>query len=141
MKEKYLLEQIKVLQSLLDEAYDIINGSANPAWEDWCNKVIAVEDDTLDESQNDLYELYGLRNDYEPGYGDRQGSMHETRELIATFDNEKLAKEYVKKSELKNPDRSDYKYRSSSLLRYYDDFEIVLHIPEVEYPPIHNPVL
>ena len=95
----------------------------------------------LDEGQNDLYELHGLKNDYEPGYADSPGSLHETRELIAIFDSEKLAKEYVRNSELKNPHRSAYRYRSSSLLRHYDDFEIVLHIPEVEYPPEHNPVL
>jgi len=88
----------------------------------------------LDEGQNDLYELYGLRNEDEPGCWDRQGSIWQTRELIAIFHSEKLAKEYVKKSELKNPHRSVYRYRSSSLLRYYDDFEIVLHIPEVECP-------
>lgn len=88
----------------------------------------------LGEDQNDLYELYGLSCDYEYGGPSK-------RELVATFSSKRTAKEYVRKSELKNPHRSVYTYRSSSLLRYYDDFEIVLHIPEVEYPLEHNPVL
>lgn len=42
---KSLIERIKLLENLIDEAYDIINGSNNPGWQWWCDKVIDLEMD------------------------------------------------------------------------------------------------
>jgi len=39
---KSLIERITLLENLIDEAYDIINGSNNPGWQWWCDKVIDV---------------------------------------------------------------------------------------------------
>ncbi len=30
---------------MLDEAYDIINGLNNPAWQEWCDKVCDIEEE------------------------------------------------------------------------------------------------
>ena len=94
-----------------------------------------------------IYELYGLREDLDYGYGSDPISVYEVRNLIATFDSEELAKEYVKKSELKNPQHlyglrmryGKYRYRASSLLRGYADCEIVIREEPIE--PQHNPIL
>ena len=94
-----------------------------------------------------IYELYGLREDYDYGYGGTPGSIYEVRVLVATFDSEELAKEYVKKSELKNSQHlyglrmryGKHRYRASSLLRSYADCEILLREEPVK--PQHNPIL
>jgi len=39
---KSLIERITLLENLIDEAYDIINGSNNPGWQWWCDKVVDV---------------------------------------------------------------------------------------------------
>jgi hypothetical protein len=39
---KSLIERITLLENLIDEAYDIINGSNNPGWQWWCDKAIDV---------------------------------------------------------------------------------------------------
>ena len=57
-----------------------------------------------------IYELYGLKENFVDSFG--HPHLEEVRDLIATFDSEKLAKEYVKKSELKNP---QYHYQSLRL--------------------------
>lgn len=93
-----------------------------------------------------IYELYGLREDLDYD-GHELISVHEIKDLVATFDSEELAKEYVKKSELKNPQHiyglrmryGKYRYRYSSLLRPYANCQIVIRIESTE--PQHNPAL
>ena len=84
--------------------------------------------------------LYGLRT-YER-------TTYEIRELVATFDNEQQAKDYVNNSTLaasKNkyfradPFYGKFRYRKESLLRYYEDCEI--EKVESLVPPPHNPTL
>ena len=92
-----------------------------------------------------IYELYGLKENFVDSFG--HPHLEEVTDLIATFDSEKLAKEYVKKSELKNPQHhyglvmryGKYRYRASSLLRSYADCEILLRKEPVK--PQHNPIL
>tara|TARA_R110001583_G_scaffold76873_1_gene209923 strand:+ start:476 stop:796 length:321 start_codon:yes stop_codon:yes gene_type:complete len=102
----------------------------------------------------DIYELYGSRrkiNEYASHH-----HLLDTTELIATFDNEEMAKEYVRKSLVQEKAQSEaswahyeirgmmcepleYRYRESSLLRPYYKCEIVLRKKPVE--PQHNPTL
>lgn len=93
-----------------------------------------------------IYELYGLREDYDYGYGgfrQHQGIC----DLIATFDSRDQAQAYVRKSELKNPQHhyghrlqfGCFRFRATSLLRSYADYEISLRVEASE--PEHNPTL
>jgi len=96
-----------------------------------------------------MVELYGLRTDYEQHRIGGDFEPVEVRVLVATFDDERSAKEYVKYSELagaRNDDgwktynvwRKQFRYRANSVLRYYTDFEIVAS-ESVSVP--HNPRL
>lgn len=94
-----------------------------------------------------MFELYGLRSDSIYGYGGWTGEKEEVRDLLATFDDEYSAQRYAEDSKLAAahslhfyPDikRGKYKFRKISLLRNYEDYEIV----EKENNSIeHNPVL
>lgn len=94
-----------------------------------------------------IYELYGLREDYDYGYGDNPGTSQDICDLIATFDSRDQAQAYVRKSELKNPQHDyghrlqfgKYRFRATSLLRSYADYEISLRVETSE--PEHNPTL
>ena len=96
------------------------------------------------------YELYGLREDiiYSCGHP----LIVEVKELIATFDTEELAKEYVRKSSIQKKKAQtryriqgmryepvEYRYKDSSLLRLYGKCEIVFRKKTAE--PQHNPTL
>jgi len=92
--------------------------------------------------------LYGLRTDEQWIYCNGIGHWQEIRELVATFDNEQQAKDYVNNSTLgaaKNkyfradPFTGKFRYRKGSLLRYYEDCEI--EEVEQDTPPPHNPVM
>ena len=92
-----------------------------------------------------IYELYGLREELAPGYGDRPRTSQDICDLIATFDSREQAEAYVRMSELKNPKHyysrrlqfEKYRFRSTSLLRSYADYEISPRDVVVE--PEHNP--
>ena len=94
-----------------------------------------------------IYELYGLREDYDYGYGDNPGTSQDICDLIATFDSREQAEAYVGESELKNPQHhyghrlqfGKYRFRKASLLRSYADFQISPRADVVE--PEHNPML
>jgi len=102
----------------------------------------------------DIYELYGSRREIKEYAG--HPNLLDITELIATFDNEELAKEYVRKSLVQEKTQSEaswanyeirgmicvpleYRYRESSLLRPYYKCEIVLRKKSVE--PQHNPTI
>ena len=92
-----------------------------------------------------IYELYGLREDFDYGYGDNPGTSQDICDLIATFDYKEQAEAYVRMSELKNPQHNyglrlqfgKYRFRQTSLLRSYADYEISPRDVVVE--PEHNP--
>ena len=92
-----------------------------------------------------IYELYGLREELAPGYGDRPRTSQDICDLIATFDSREQAEAYVRMSELKNPQHNyglrlqfgKYRFRQTSLLRSYADYEISPRDVVVE--PEHNP--
>ena len=98
-------------------------------------------------SYKDIYELYGLREDYDYGYGDNPGTSQDICDLIATFDSREYAEAYVRKSELKNPQHrfghrlqfGRYRFRATSLLRSYAGYDIKLQVKSSE--PEHNPKL
>jgi len=95
----------------------------------------------------DIYELYGLREDYDYGYGGYSGTSQDICDLIATFDTREQAQAYVRKSELKKPQHrfgyrlqfGKYRFRATSLLRSYADYDIRLQVKAWE--PEHNPTL
>ena len=73
-------------------------------------------------------QLVGSRREYDGDW---------TEEIVATFDNKKDAKQYLKNSWLKNSERHKKPFRQKSLLagfQYADIEEIELHDP-----PPHNP--
>jgi hypothetical protein len=90
-----------------------------------------------------MFSLYGLRTDYFQKSIGGSFEPEQTKELVATFDSEKDAKAYVKASELGkiathavDIQRGRYRFRRGSLLRQFDDYEIIADVP-VEVP--HNP--
>jgi hypothetical protein len=79
-----------------------------------------------------MFELWGLRRDYFQREIGGSFDPEDTRERVATFSTEALALAYVKASELKTTNRisfsvqkGHYRFRKGSLLRYYDDYEII----------------
>lgn len=68
------------------------------------------------------------------GYKDKEYPGDEDYcNIVATFDTEKMAKNYLKKSKLRNS--SVRKFRAKSLLCMYDDASI----EKIGDPPPHNP--
>ncbi len=87
-----------------------------------------------------MIELIGYRESYTPSY-DGPPEVDEESEIVATFDTEEQAMEYIAKSKLKNPVKgrwsSDKVFKSSSLLGRYSWTDI-----RTVYEPItppHNP--
>lgn len=97
---------------------------------------------------SDTYELWGLREDYHPGYGTNPGEVEYHEDCVATFDTIEQVNKYVKDSTLAGAHkqyfkadihRNVYRFRKQSLLRNYHDYEIRTLC--IETPPPHNPVL
>ena len=80
--------------------------------------------------------IYGTN--YEDNYGRNCSCMLEEERIVATFDTEKSAKDYLQKSELKNP-KWQHKFRSKSLLSLCE----YAHVDEYysDGPPPHEPEL
>ena len=77
-----------------------------------------------------MFELWGLRRDYFQREIGGSFDPEDTRERVATFSTEALALAYVKASELTSGrqavrGRGRYRFRNGSLLRHYDDYEII----------------
>ena len=92
-----------------------------------------------------MFELWGLRRDYFQREIGGSFDPEDTRERVATFSTEALALAYVKASELnkgKNAfldvKRGHYRFRKGSLLRHYDDYEII-GFDSISVP--HDPVM
>ena len=90
-----------------------------------------------------MFELWGIRRDYFQRQIGGSFEPEDTRELLATFSTEALARAYVKSSELiKDPNasfsiqRGRYRYRKGSLLRYYDSYEICSDGDPVPHDPV-----
>lgn len=81
-----------------------------------------------------MYKLYGITR--EICYDDHTATREyvDISNLIATFDTEELAEEYVEKSKLKQRTRSRI-FCLTSLLSSYLKYEI----QEVSKKPLHNP--
>ncbi len=52
----FLIKRISLLEDLLDEAYDIINGQNNPGWQEWCDKVVDVENSRFNPVQAEMHD-------------------------------------------------------------------------------------
>ena len=68
---------------------------------------------------------------------------HYEDEVVATFDNEKDAKTYIRESKLKTPIRESFSaqitFKKGSLLRDYEDARV--EGEEEKIPPPHNPTI
>ncbi len=84
-----------------------------------------------------VVELIGCRTDYEYGYGGYTGDTTYVEEVVATFDNEKDAIQYIKDSRLKNPRKSYRPFRATSLLSSFEDASV--EVPDESSP--HNPTI
>ena len=94
-----------------------------------------------------MVELYGLRTDYAQHLIGGSFEREEVRDLVAVFDTEQMAMDYVKNSELDKPKgfqpsydihRKKFRYKAKSVLRHYTDHEITS--PDTISVP-HNPSL
>lgn len=94
-----------------------------------------------------MVELYGLRTDYQQHRIGESFEPVEVRNLIAVFDTEQMAMDYVKNSELVRMKgyepyydiyRKKFRYKANSVLRHYTDHEITS--PESVSVPL-NPTL
>lgn len=89
-----------------------------------------------------MYELVGYQTYYSP-QPDGHTDADEEEEVVATFDNEKDAKDYIKKSRLKQRKRSNWDdgqpFKSSSLLSRFASAEVRKHYSEPDPP--HNPTI
>ena len=95
-----------------------------------------------------MVELYGLRTDYAQHLIGGSFEREEVRDLVAVFDTEQMAKDYVKNSELDKPKhgyqpsydiyRKKFRYKAKSVLRHYTDHEI--SSPDTISVPV-NPTL
>jgi len=94
-----------------------------------------------------MVELYGLRTDYRQHRIGGSFEAEEVKDLVATFDSQSDAENYVKVSELAKQSglqptydiyRKKFRYRAGSVLRLYTDYEICS--PETVSVP-HNPKL
>lgn len=81
------------------------------------------------------FQLVGSRTDYEYGYGGYTGKTTNVNEIVATFDNEKDAYQYIKKSRLKNPRNNERPFKQKSLLTHFQ----FATVEELDDPPPHNP--
>lgn len=81
-------------------------------------------------------EIIGHRVDHEYGYGGWTGKKTDVDEVVATFDEEKDARRYIKDSRLKNPRDRERPFRSISLLSGFQDATIGEHD---DNPCPHNP--
>jgi len=83
-----------------------------------------------------MWAIYGT--EYEDYYhGCRNACCYTTESLVATFDTEKSAKDYLRKSKLKNT-KGNRKFKKKSLLSYYEYADISKYTP---CEPTHEPEL
>lgn len=94
-----------------------------------------------------VYKLYGLRT--ELYYNTFESTeFHDIRDLVATFGSQEEAERYVQNSLLLNSKSryfrcnllsGNFRFKSKSLLRNYEDYEIVENEAPIRCP--HNPIL
>lgn len=88
-----------------------------------------------------MFELVGYQTEYTPNSYTGQAVYFEREEIVATFDSEKDAYDYIKKSKLKNPKKpcwnDGYKFLKKSLLGPYADAEVREKVSPEPIP--HNP--
>lgn len=80
-------------------------------------------------------QIIGSRVDYGYGYGGYTGITTNINEVVATFDNEKDARLYIKDSRLKNPSNTERPFKQKSLLALFE----FATVEKPDDPPPHNP--
>jgi hypothetical protein len=98
-------------------------------------------------AQQNLIELWGIRYEWHQHKIGGSFEREVIRELLATFTLEAEAKRYVRESELKasgkgaywDIQRGKHRFRKGSLLREFNDYELMEHHPLPRVP--HNPIL
>ena len=100
---------------------------------------------TMEADHMGMIELWGIRRDFFQNKIGGSFEPHDTRDRVATFSSEKEALEYVRRSELKkgvnafiSVQHGHRRFRKGSVLREYDDYEILPWEPS-SVP--HNPIL
>ena len=83
-----------------------------------------------------MFKIVGSRTEHEYGYGGYTGKKTDETEDIATFDDEKMAHQYIEKSRLKAPINRERPFRQTSLLVNYEHADVEL-VGEHYLP--HNP--
>ena len=73
--------------------------------------------------------IIGHRVEHDYGYGGYKGTSTHTEGVVATFDTEQMAEDYLEKSKLKQP-KYRHKYRSSSLCSSWDNCCVEEYISE-----------
>jgi len=83
------------------------------------------------------FQIIGIRIDYDYGYGGYTGNRTDVHKIVATFDKENDAHQYIEDSKLKNPTNRKRPFRHKSLLA---NFERAVVEKEIfcDSPP-HNP--
>lgn len=112
-------------------------------WKDDIRKRYLIEGlafGTIDnkETSSKKWVLIGSYEEHEYAYGGYTGNSKWVEEEIATFDTEKMARDYIEKSKLKNP--KDYRrpFRKNSLLSRFRYAEVEIYDPEIL---THNPTI
>lgn len=82
-------------------------------------------------------QIVGYRVEYEYGYGGWTGETTDIDEIVATFDNEKDARQYIEDSKLKNPKNKMRPFKTESLLNIFQ-YAIIEENRYCDSPP-HNP--
>jgi hypothetical protein len=90
-----------------------------------------------------MFELVGHRTDHEYGYGGWTGETTDVEEILATFDDEKAAEQYIQDALLakwkktERYGRGERPFKQKSLLCNFTYGEV----REISPDPPHNPVL
>jgi hypothetical protein len=86
----------------------------------------------------EIYELVGITDEAEYGYGGYTGETNTDERVVATFDSEEAAKAYVDRAMLrsKRSGRYDNKFRNNSVLAGCTGYEIR---PKENTSVPHNP--
>jgi len=86
----------------------------------------------------EIYELVGITDEAEYGYGGYTGETNTDEQVVATFDSEEAARAYVDRAMLrsKRPGRYEKKFRNNSVLAGCTDYEIR---PKENTSVPHNP--
>lgn len=86
--------------------------------------------------ENEMYNLIGVRTEYVPNIYTGGSDVNVEETVVATFDTEQMAHEYVVRSKLQHPRSRRHPFKQKSLLNGFEYAEIQ---KACAAPPPHNP--